>query len=65
MGCEFFIINQAIKGHTEKHYKQIYETLGVNDKIVKKMLILHEIFIPYNTSEVVLRQLNNIQLQNQ
>jgi|TARA_B100001093_G_scaffold514675_1_gene589261 hypothetical protein len=35
MGCEFFIINQAIKGHTEKHYKQIYETLGVNDKIVK------------------------------
>jgi hypothetical protein len=35
LGCEFFIINQAIRGHSETHYKEIYKTLDINNKVVK------------------------------
>ena len=35
LGCEFFIINQAIRGHVETYYKEIYERIGINNKVVK------------------------------
>ena len=34
LGCEFFIVNQAVKGHSEAYYKNIYDTLNIKDRVI-------------------------------
>ncbi len=35
LGCEFFIVNQAIRGYTENYYNKIYERLDIDDRVLK------------------------------
>ena len=34
LGCEFFIVNQAITGHAHAFYKEIYEKIKINDRVI-------------------------------
>ena len=34
MGCEFFIVNQAVKEHSETYYKNIYNRLNIEDRVI-------------------------------
>ena len=36
MGCEFFIVNQAITGHAHAFYKEIYEKIKINDRVIDR-----------------------------